>query len=235
MIKNILFDLDGTLLPMNQDLFVKHYFGLLAKKLAPLNYDANKLMNAIMLGIDSMVKNNGNVTNEELFWNTFSSIFGEKAIHDKPVFEEFYKNEFQMVSQVCPKNENAKLVIDTLKNNFNLILATNPIFPSIATESRIRWAGLNKENFSHVTTYENSRHCKPNLDYYKDILNQFNLIPEECLMVGNDVQEDMIASQLGMSVYLVTDCLINRNNTNISIFPNGNLIDLLKYINNLTQ
>ena len=33
-IKAVLFDLDGTLLPMDQDIFVKSYFGLLAKKLS---------------------------------------------------------------------------------------------------------------------------------------------------------------------------------------------------------
>lgn len=235
MIKNILFDLDGTLLPMDQDLFTKNYFSLLSKKLAPLGYEPKSLMNAIMLGINNMVQNNGGNTNEKVFWNTFTSIFGEKSILDKPIFEDFYKNEFQLVKQVCPKNENAQLVIDTLKTNFNLILATNPIFPSIATESRIKWAGLNKNNFSLVTTYENSRHCKPNLDYYKYIISQLNLKPEECLMVGNDVQEDMIAKNLGMSVYLVTDCLINRDNTDISIFPNGNLNDLLKFINSFKQ
>jgi len=235
MIKNILFDLDGTLLPMDQDLFTKNYFSLLSKKLAPLGYEPKSLMNAIMLGINNMVQNNGDNTNEKVFWNTFTSIFGEKSILDKPIFEDFYKNEFQLVKQVCPKNKNAQLVIDTLKTNFNLILATNPIFPSIATESRIKWAGLNKNNFSLVTTYENSRHCKPNLDYYKYIISQLNLKPEECLMVGNDVQEDMIAKNLGMSVYLVTDCLINRDNTDISIFPNGNLNDLLKFINSFKQ
>ena len=37
-VKTILFDLDGTLLPMDQDIFVKDYFGRLAKKLAPIGY-----------------------------------------------------------------------------------------------------------------------------------------------------------------------------------------------------
>ena len=33
--KTILFDLDGTLLPMDQDAFVKYYMGLFAQKMAP--------------------------------------------------------------------------------------------------------------------------------------------------------------------------------------------------------
>ena len=39
MIKTVLFDLDGTLLPMDQDNFVKAYFKNLAIKLAPHGYD----------------------------------------------------------------------------------------------------------------------------------------------------------------------------------------------------
>lgn len=39
MIKVALFDLDGTLLPMDQDAFTRGYFNLLAKKLAPHGYE----------------------------------------------------------------------------------------------------------------------------------------------------------------------------------------------------
>ena len=34
--KAILFDLDGTLLPMDQNVFMKHYFGEMAKVISPL-------------------------------------------------------------------------------------------------------------------------------------------------------------------------------------------------------
>ena len=35
----ILFDLDGTLLPMDNDAFTRGYFKLLAARLAPLGYE----------------------------------------------------------------------------------------------------------------------------------------------------------------------------------------------------
>lgn len=38
MIKAILFDLDGTVLPMNEEEFTKGYFGLLCKKLVSYGY-----------------------------------------------------------------------------------------------------------------------------------------------------------------------------------------------------
>mgnify|MGYP000081149430 CR=1 FL=1 len=45
--KTILFDLDGTLLPMDQDAFVKYYMGLLAQKMAPHGYEPEKLVEAV--------------------------------------------------------------------------------------------------------------------------------------------------------------------------------------------
>ena len=113
------------------------------------------------------------------------------------------------------------------------VLATNPIFPAIATESRIRWAGLQPEDFALYTTYENSRFCKPNLRHYQDILNHLGLSPENWLMVGNDVGEDMVARELGMDVFLLTPCLINRNNADISVYPHGDFDKLLSYLNHI--
>ena len=49
-------------------------------------------------------------------------------------------------------------------------------------------------------------------------------------MVGNDVQEDMVAEQLGMKVFLMTDDLINRDGGDISRYPQGGFEDLLEYL-----
>ena len=233
-LKMILFDLDGTLLPMDQEQFVKAYFGLLAKKLAIYGYEPNKLIDSIWKGTKAMIANDGSQTNEQVFWDFFKSVYGEDAIKDHDKFEDFYKNEFQLVQNVCGYIEKAGYTIKLLKKHgFNVALATNPIFPSIATESRIKWAGLNKEDFELVTTYENSKYCKPNLNYYIEILNKLNVKPEECLMVGNDVDEDMIARKLGMKVFLLPKYLINNNNEDINQYPNGDFDELLIFIENI--
>ena len=232
--KAILFDLDGTLLPMDQDLFVKTYFKLLAVKLAPYGYDPKQLIDAIWGGTAAMVKNNGSCSNEDAFWTFFTGIFGKQALEHLPVFEDFYANEFQGAQAVCSPIPQAAEAINLVKEKgFRVALATNPIFPAIATRSRIRWAGLTPEDFELYTTYENSRFCKPNPAYYQDILAQMNLRPEECLMVGNDVTEDMIAQKLGMQVFLLTDCMINKNNEDISAYPHGGFPELLEYIRSL--
>lgn len=235
-IKAVLFDLDGTLLPMDQDEFIGAYMKNLAAKLGPQGYDPQQLVGAIWKGTGAMVANDGSCSNEEAFWRVFCAIFGEKAREDEPKFDEFYRTDFARVQQVCGFDENAARVIDLVKSKgLRVTLATNPIFPAVATRSRIRWAGLQPEDFELFTTYENSRFCKPNPDYYRDILAQMDLQPEECLMVGNDVGEDMIARQLGCDVFLLTDCLINKVDGNIEDYPHGGFAELLEYIEGIER
>lgn len=236
MISTILFDLDGTLLPMDQDIFVKSYFKNLGAKLAPYGYEPEPLFNGIWKGIAAMVANDGSRTNEDCFWECFAGIFGEKVYEDKPVFEEFYRVEFQEAAKYCGFTPQAKETVDALRGmGYHITLATNPIFPAVATESRIRWAGLEPSDFISYTTYENCRHCKPNPDYYRDILEGLQTPPEECLMVGNDVEEDMIAGSLGMSVFLLTDCLINKGGADLSVYPHGSFPELMEYVRSLQK
>ena len=231
MIKTVLFDLDGTLLPMDQEVFLKAYMGGLAKKMMPYGYDPQKLIPAVWTGTGAMVQNDGTQRNDVVFWKTFSDAMAMDAQKDLPVFEDFYRNEFQQVQNACGYTPQAAEVIRQLKEmGVMLILATNPLFPAIATHSRIRWAGLEPGDFALVTTYENSFHCKPNPDYYRDILKEVNCRPEECLMVGNDAGEDTIAAELGMQVFLLTECLINKDGRDISRYPQGGFSELMAYI-----
>lgn len=231
MLTTILFDLDGTLLPMDQDIFVKSYFNKLAEKLSPYGYESEALFSAIWQGIDAMVMNDGSLTNEERFWDSFAKSFGSKVYAHKSVFEDFYQNEFQEVAKACGFTSKAKDVVDVMrKAGYRIALATNPVFPAIATESRIRWAGLDPSDFVWYTTYENCRHCKPNPDYYREVLEHLKVSPEECLMVGNDVAEDMIAAALGMPVFLLTDCLINKMDADLTQYPHGGFSELITYI-----
>ena len=230
-ITTVLFDLDGTLLPMDQDVFVKDYFTRIAGKVAPAGYEPKKLIELIWRGIAAMVKNDGSKTNEAAFWEYAGSVYGERIMQDKHLFDEFYEKEFDKIKAVCGYDPAAAEIVYNLKERgFRVVLATNPIFPARATRWRIQWAGLKPEDFEIYTTYENASYCKPNLKYYQSILEKLQVRPEECLMVGNDVGEDMIAEKLGMKVFLLTDCLINKAETDISVYPRGNFDALRNYL-----
>lgn len=216
---------------MDFDVFVKAYFGLLAKKMVAFGYDSKQLVDTIWKSTMDMTVNDGKITNAEVFWNTFCSVYGEKAYKDEPIFDEFYRNEFQSVKEICGFDENAVKIVKGLReNNMRVILATSPVFPAVATESRIRWAGLVPEDFELYTTYENCKYCKPNPKYYMDIAERLGLAPDECLMVGNDVGDDMVAANIGMKVFLLTDNLINKPNEDISKYPNGGYKELENYL-----
>ena len=230
----VLFDLDGTLLPMDQELFVKTYLSLLAKKLAPHGYDPDTLIKGVWQGTGAMMKNLTGRTNEDVFWDTFCAIAGAGCRKDEPLFRDFYENEFSQVSAVCGFSPKAAETIALVKRKgMQAALATNPLFPAIATENRMRWAGLEPSDFALYSTYENYRHCKPNLDYYREVLANLGVSADECVMVGNDVDEDMIARHLGMEVFLLTDCMINRSGTDISQFPHGGFEELMAFLENL--
>lgn len=234
MIKYILFDLDGTLLPMDQDKFFSAYFNALAKHVAHLGYSAKEIGGAIWQSSREMMKNDGSRLNEEMFWDSFSRMLGDKVLECQADFDSFYIAEFDKVSAATDPNPIVPEIIKELKaKGYTLAIATNPMFPRVATRSRIAWAGLDVADFEFFTTYEDHRHCKPNLDYYRDVMTLLGANAEECIMVGNDTLEDMIAEKLGMKVFLITQCLINNNNIDIEKYPHGTFDDLVDYLNEI--
>ncbi len=228
----ILFDLDGTLLPMDQDNFVGGYFGLLAKKLAPLGYTLKEVSDTIWRGTAAMIQNDGRRTNEEVFWATVAQTpKGADFLRDQALFDEFYQNEFLMARSFCGFAPEAAATVRRLKAaGVTVALATNPFFPRTATEARIRWAGLAPEDFALYTTYETSRYCKPNPAYFLEVAERLGVAPASCLMVGNDTEDDLAASLVGMRVFLLTPCLINGKQKDITALPHGDFAALNAYL-----
>ncbi len=229
-IKAVLFDLDGTLLPLDQDVFIQTYFSLLVKALSPYA-PANRLMPAMMAGVDAMLKNDGTITNEAVFWQTFTMVYGEDVTEKKPVFDAFYHKEFHDAQSVCGCNPKAAETVRRIKAaGITVALATSPVFPLAATEARIGWAGLTPDDFALITSYENSRFCKPSESYYREVASALSVLPEECLMVGNDMVDDMEAEKSGMKVFLLTDNLLNRENRDTAPYAKGGFDELLRFL-----
>ena len=230
-VKAVLFDLDATLLPMDQARFIREYFGRLTAKFAALGYDGELFAKALMSGVGAMVRNGGAVTNEEIFWQSFRNIFSDDIDSYYRHFEDFYEHDFDAIREVVGYTPESRKIVDELSSlGLRLILATNPVFPAVATEKRIEWAGLSTSDFELYTTYENSSYCKPNPAYFTEIIEKCGLSADECIMVGNDTSDDMSARLVGMDVFLLTDCLINKENKDISEYPHGSFGELSAYI-----
>ena len=209
-INAVFFDLDGTLLPMDQHKFTKAYFRLLAMKLAPMGIAPEALIAAVWNGTKAMVKNDGSRSNEEVFWASFEAETGLETALCKPVCDEFYPNEFHAARAETRDNPLAARAVELAgQKGRTVVLATNPLFPMVGQAARLSWLGLTPEDFRLVTSYENSRFCKPNPRYYLELCETLGLAPEDCLMVGNDELEDLYAAgSIGMNTYLVTDWML---------------------------
>lgn len=206
MRKAVFFDLDGTLLPLSMEEFMAIYYEAIDesgfyKRISKKN--GREVFNA---AVYAMVKNDGRATNSDVFYGVIESMSGAPAGELTPYMESFYNNEFKRVRQCVHPDERARAIVDELKNKgYRLIVATNPLFPRIATDQRIEWAGLKPSDFEYVSYYDNSGWCKPNLGFYKEILKKLSLDASECYMIGNDVVEDMGAVELGFKGFLVMD------------------------------
>ena len=235
-IKHILFDLDGTLLPMVQDEFVKFYMPLLAKSYtdAGVSIDPKKFIGAVWAGYEAMVKNDGSRTNREAFWSYIEPELPLPTEESEKIALNFYADEFnQAICTTKPTPVSDQIVKRAKERGVEIYLATNPVLPRCATLNRIRWAGLDAEDFKVITTYEKCTYCKPNPEYFRGILEEFRLDPAECLMVGNDVGEDLSIRTLGVKTYLVTDTMENKKNLPIESEYTGSLSDLLEFIETL--
>lgn len=230
----IFFDMDGTLLPMDIEGFAKLYFKGLCGALCPLGVTPEKLVETVWAGTKTMVTNDGSVSNEQRFWQTFTALTGLDAAPFLAPAEKFYAEGFRQTKVATGENPLAVEAVRIAREKAGtVILATNPLFPMAGQKTRMGFVGLAPEDFDHVTSYENSRFCKPNPEYYLQLCRKFNLDPAQCLMVGNDEREDVYAASLaGMQGYLVTDGLIP-----CAEHPwegaRGTFAELIEYLKNL--
>ncbi|MBP5158883.1 MAG: HAD family hydrolase, partial [Lachnospiraceae bacterium] len=96
----ILFDLDGTLLPMDNDEFTEFYFRFLCKDAYEWGYhDSKLLIGSLWKGVAAMVKNDGTRKNHDAFWETFKSLTGRDDPEDEGRFLHFYSERFKLAKE----------------------------------------------------------------------------------------------------------------------------------------
>ena len=235
MYKNYLFDLDGTLLPMDMKYFVELFLAAYCKKMVPITkIHADTLTDAIWTGVGNMARNDGNCLNSDIFWRSMNRVCNRDMRPFSDVIDNFYRTEFDAARAATKLQPLSRTCVEYIKaHGSKLIVATNPIFPKSSTYRRIQWAGLDVNAFDYITTYDNSSACKPNLNYYEEICSVCGIHPEESIMIGNDVREDMAAERLGFDTYLITDCLINRENKELSLYRHGSFGDFYDFLTDL--
>ena len=229
-INTILFDLDGTLLPMDVDGFSNSYMYEIEKHFSE-DTNPKSLIKYIWESTKAMVENTGLNTNETVFWKSFHALSENKLLDINDKFEEFYETRFPNLKSSTSKDENMIKSVYKLKEmGYTVVVATNPIFPEKAIHQRVEWAGFNINDFVYISSFEKNHYCKPQIEYYKEILSSIDKTPDECMMVGNDMKEDLVAGNLGLKTWLVTNSLIEDKEKRFNPDYKGTSKDFFEFI-----
>ena len=229
----VLFDLDGTLLPINGEAFEAIYFKGLSSYFLD-KYEPKEFIKLIWTATKAMVLDTSSKTNEEAFMDALQALVNEDITWMQERFNQFYLNEFDQIKIAVTPNPSIQEAVKLLKEKgYRLIIATNPMFPKIAIEKRIEWTGCDRNDFEYVTSFEKNHYCKPQLKFYEEVLSNLDLDASQCLMVGNDINEDMIVSKLNMSTYLITNHVIQDTIIPDSVNYSGNYDDFYQFVKSL--
>ena len=218
----VFFDLDGTLLPMDLDEFMDKYYKRIARYVSLHQLDVVGFKRGFEKAVYAMMHHDARQTNEDAFWEKFMSEAGGTREAWESEFMKFYRGDFNLIARDFDPNPRASEVVDVLAGKgYPLVLATTPLFPRVAVEQRLAWAGLSPQAFVRITTYENSCSLKPASRYFAENLAALNVSGADVLMVGNNTVEDYAAAKLGCQVVLCTDFLLNPAHVNMFTIPHG--------------
>ena len=229
MINTILFDLDDTLLGNNMDSFLPAYFALLGEH-ASRYLPRDQFMAALQTATDAVVNNvDPTCSNREVFWHHFEQCTGLDTREVEPYLNQFYVNQFHQLEAKTEKRPFAAKLIHYCQNaGVDVVIATTPLFPRVAIEVRLAWAGLpvDQVNFDLITAYENMHAAKPQPAYYAEILAAINGVPEKVLMVGDDWENDIApAASLGIHTFWLAPADTPRP-SNLATYRGTSLQDL---------
>ena len=235
MKKLIMCDLDNTLLPViTQEKFVDIWFRDVAVKFREHGLDPAVGLNAMNDGCRAMIFNKGSKSNIDVFYDVTCEISGYPRAQLELVMLDYYNTTYSNVRSITRENPYAVEIARLMREKSRYaVIATMPMFPIEACDTRMSWVGLRANMFDLVTTCDYSSYCKPHTGYFTEILEDFGVDAKDALMIGNDVREDMEpCEKLGIDAFLVTDYLLDRGR-DYERFRRGNYQQLIDYLNTL--
>ena len=192
----IFFDLDGTLLPLDVDEFMRDYFAALGAYVARFGVSPEAFMAGMKAGIKNMAAHDDGRPNDEAFWEGFFAHVDADACDWGDELARFYDREFGLLGANVVPNPAAARAVETLAaKGYPLVLATMPMFPERAVRWRLEWAGIDPARFARITHFENSSSVKPKPAYFAESIAAAGLSGADVLMVGNNTVEDLAACE----------------------------------------
>ena len=211
----LLVDMDDTLLSNPLKSFMPAYLQSLGDALS-FKVDPARMIPQLLKATDKMIaKDDFMRTLEAEFDDSFYPVLAieKKELIDKII--DFYAGEYLNLRRFTRTQPDAiDLINFAFANSYTVAIATNPLFPLMAMQSRLEWADLPLEKypFSLVTSFETFHFAKPNPAYYAEILAQLGWPEQPVCMIGNSLSDDILpAAKLGMPTYWITDKQINTD------------------------
>jgi FMN phosphatase YigB (HAD superfamily) len=227
MISTLLVDLDDTLLVNNTEVFVPAYLNKLSQYLDPI-VPAEKMIYQLYVGTQAMINNRDlDKTLAEIFDANFFPFLDVSREDLISRIDLFYEEEFKKLNSLTqPISSAERLISFAIENQYEIVIATNPLFPLTAIEQRLKWAELPADHypFALITSYETFHFAKPKLEYVAEILAKLGRTPHEAVMIGNDLALDLPpAVELGSAAFHVAE-------NSEGPYPHGNLHDAIQWI-----
>jgi len=204
----LLCDLDGTLLSNSMENFQPAYLKALGEHLAS-QLPPDRMIRELLLGTKEMLESDDPlVTLEDAFDAHFYPQLGVEKQTIIDLILDFYRNVFPSLGYLTKQIPEAiEFIHSQISSGNRVVVATNPLFPRIATFNRLVWAGLPVDQvpFELVTTYEFMHFAKPRAAYYAEMLAYLGYPNEPVIMIGNDLEEDILAAkQLNIPAFWLT-------------------------------
>lgn len=201
----LLLDLDDTLLDTNLEAFIPAYFQAFSKHMAG-HVSSDIMLRALIAGTQLMAESEDpSRTLQEVFEAFFYPTLGIAREVLAGAIDQFYDDVFPELNQhTNPRPEAVALIGWAKARGYRIAIATDPFFPRKATHHRLRWAGLDPEQFEVISSFESFYFSKTHPAYYAEVLGRLGWPDGPVLMVGNDAGRDIVpAHRLGLKTYFI--------------------------------
>lgn len=239
MSRTLLLDLDDTLLGNDIGEFLPVYLKALGKHLT-LHASPERLVPILLSATQSMIQNNRpDLTLKEVFEAAFFSALGVDQETMQADIDEFYASVFPTLRSLThPRPEAIALVEYALECGYQIVIATNPLFPRSAILQRLQWANLSPEDypFRLVASYETFHFAKPNPAFFAEILGRLGWPSGPVLMVGDSLENDIRASRrLGLAAYWISTNGVKPAGGEYAPTATGSPVEVIPWLDSISE
>jgi FMN phosphatase YigB (HAD superfamily) len=233
----LLLDLDDTLLDNDIEKFLPDYLKALGVHLSG-KIPADQMAPQLLASTRKMLANTDpSRTLEDVFDADFYPKLGVTKAELSELLTDFYEKIFPTLSYLTrPRPQAVRVVEEAFDRGWQVVIATNPLFPRRAIEHRLDWAGLpvSRFPFSLVTSYEHMHFAKPAAAYYAEVLAQIGWPNQPAVMVGNSLEDDLLpAGRLGIPGFWLTQERAGLGDDAVPLSQKGWFEDLSGWLNKI--